>query len=673
MAVLTSNASINNNNLTINGTDTQYATISWITPIPSGTITLCGLSGKVIIEMEKGSVTVNINGNPYKSSGNFSVNLGTSNAITSLTINAKGNIDDAKGTVTFSDLVYTVRTGTTGGGTSGVKNIYIGDISIENIYMGNSQIEKVYLGDIQIYDISTSGSDEPIEPIEIIDISDEIVDIEPQEITDTTYITDGLALYLNAKDLGASGTIKDLSGNNTTIINHNVPTTLEKDSINFVANNEAYLECDISPNVTQWSVEFYFYYDGNGSVAETLCSWGSSGDRITIGYWGNSFMVANIDDTELSIGSYSNYSTLNHVIITFNNGTMTSYTNGIKKVLSTSTGVRVGSSDTNFMIGTKYNKSGDFGNFNLKSFRFYNGKTLTDDEVLSNYNSTVVSGTLLYKFGLLSDTHIDGDGDDYGDSISDLTNALTYFEEENCSFVAHCGDMTYDGRTEDFNALKTILDSSNIPNCTIRGNHDAYSLSNGYTNATGRVEDYIINKGNELYIFMSMANTDAGGTGGITQAKLSWLSTLLTTYDAERMFLFYHVPVRGTCGDGGGWLYPWGMIGDTTNNIGTSYKNLIKSCPNLIVINGHSHFKFDFQNRYPNANYYHNNGECYYVHVPSCARPRIEDTSSSDGIADWEAGSEGFLVEVYTDRIVFKPRDFISGQFLTRFNYVIPL
>ena len=289
------------------------------------------------------------------------------------------------------------------------------------------------------------------------------------------------------------------------------------------------------------------------------------------------------------------------------------------------------------------------------------------------YKSDTDLGTPLYTFGLLSDTHIDGDGDDYGNSISDLNNAIQFFENEGCEFIAYCGDMTYDGRSEDFTALKSCIDTSTIPNYTIRGNHDASNTVDMYKNATGMEQDYTITKNNDLFIFMSMDNDDETISWGLTNSKITWLTNLLQANTDKRIFLFYHIPIRGTCGDGGGGLYPWGMIGDNSTTLGNNYINLVKAYPNLIVINGHSHFKFSLQDSYTNANYYHNNGECYFVHVPSCARPRIENPSASDGIDDYTEGSEGFLVEVYADKVLFKPRNFVSNEYLLEYAYIVEL
>ena len=93
---------------------------------------------------------------------------------------------------------------------------------------------------------------------------------------------------------------------------------------------------------------------------------------------------------------------------------------------------------------------------------------------------------------------------------------------------------------------------------------------------------------------------------------------------------------------------------------------MVKQYPNLIYCNGHSHMRFNIQDKDVNANYYHNDGECYYIHVPSTAKPRFP---SGDTVADYYEGSEGYLVEVYANKVLFKPIDFIASEYLTKYNY----
>ena len=282
-------------------------------------------------------------------------------------------------------------------------------------------------------------------------------------------------------------------------------------------------------------------------------------------------------------------------------------------------------------------------------------------------------GTPLYTFGLLSDTHVDGDGSDGAYSISDLNRAIKFFNDEGCEFIAYCGDLTYDGRDEDFTALKSCIDTSSIPNYTVRGNHDCINTVDLYKNTTGMELHYTITKNNDLFIFLSLDNDNSReSTGGLTQETVDWLTNIINNSKHQRIFLFYHFFFRNTSGDGAGRSYPWGTIGDSTlTSYAKDFMNLVKTTPNLIFCTGHSHFKFNLQDKNPNANYYHINDGCYYIHVPSGAKPRIPNGASS--VQSIYADSEGYLVEVYRDKVLFKPRDFISSKYLLEYAYIIEL
>ena len=281
-------------------------------------------------------------------------------------------------------------------------------------------------------------------------------------------------------------------------------------------------------------------------------------------------------------------------------------------------------------------------------------------------------GIPLYTFGLLSDTHVDGDGSDEAYSISDLNRAIKFFNDEGCEFIAYCGDLTYDGRDEDFTALKSCIDTSSIPNYTVRGNHDCKNTVDVYKNATGMEQHFTITKNNDLFIFLSLDNDNSReSTGGLTQETVDWLTNIINNSKQQRIFLFYHFFFRNTSGDGAGRSYPYGTIGDSTlTSYARDFVNLVNNTPNLIFCTGHSHFKFHLQDKNPNANYYHINDGCYYIHVPSGAKPRIPNGGSVQSLY---ADSEGYLVEVYRDKVLFKPRDFVSNKYLLEYAYIIEL
>ena len=97
--------------LTVSGNTQVNGTISWSKPtVPSGaTISSCVLTGTATTNMSKGNATVTVNGKTVGTTGaQFSIDLGTTNSVTSVPTTAKGGNKNAAGTVKFTGLVYTV-------------------------------------------------------------------------------------------------------------------------------------------------------------------------------------------------------------------------------------------------------------------------------------------------------------------------------------------------------------------------------------------------------------------------------------------------------------------------------------------------------------------------------------------------------------------------------------
>ena len=108
MATITSTPT--GSTLTANKNKEVNGTISWSKPtVPSGaTISSCVLTGKATASMSNGSVTITVNGTSVTSGSTFTINLGTDNSTTSVTTTIKGTSNKASGSVSFSELLYTV-------------------------------------------------------------------------------------------------------------------------------------------------------------------------------------------------------------------------------------------------------------------------------------------------------------------------------------------------------------------------------------------------------------------------------------------------------------------------------------------------------------------------------------------------------------------------------------
>ena len=213
--------------------------------------------------------------------------------------------------------------------------------------------------------------------------------IDEPDTTDT-YVTEGLSMYIDA----TRGSISDITGNYT-ITNHGVTHTSDNNYLNFVASESDYIDTNLVPNLSTWSAEIYFYYTAElGADTQVILGWGVSGSKLRIGYSDDAgaLVVQSNNDANLTIANVSDIvSPLHHLIVTMNNGALTSYFDGVKTVLCESGSTQTSHTGT-LKIGCKYNGTQHFADINLRMFRFYDGKALTDEEALQNYNYEINRG-----------------------------------------------------------------------------------------------------------------------------------------------------------------------------------------------------------------------------------------------------------------------------------------
>jgi hypothetical protein len=265
----------------------------------------------------------------------------------------------------------------------------------------------------------------------------------------------------------------------------------------------------------------------------------------------------------------------------------------------------------------------------------------------------------LYSFGALADVHYPSD-----DSETDFKRALIYFNDTGeVMFIVICGDLVTDGTASQLTGYKNIVQSYS-PNVAVyaeAGNHDCYaSLQSRIEEYTGNPLNYSFEQGNDVFIMV--------GTSGINESSflstdaLQWLYEVLERNRNKRCFLFFHVLIKGGCGDPAN-LY-WGdKLGDETNSV--VFKSLLQHYRNTIFFHAHSHMRFSLQEYWDNANYDSIFG-CHSVHIPSVSIPRDSDGSDVTVYTD---GSEGYVVDVYENGIHLRGRDFVKGEFLPIASY----
>ena len=278
-------------------------------------------------------------------------------------------------------------------------------------------------------------------------------------------------------------------------------------------------------------------------------------------------------------------------------------------------------------------------------------------------------GSKLYSFGALSDVHIDGDGNDQASASADFARALQFFNGE-ANLVAISGDLCVTNGYAELSLFKNLVDTnSTIPVYASRGNHDTRYTLEEFENNIGGSLYYEITYNYDVFIFLGMIAVNYGDSCFSTE-EIDWLETKLEGYKNQRVFLFFHVFMTGTCGNINS-LYPYNSLNTNSSNV-ARFVSLMTSYKNVIYFSGHSHLDFSCQRFGANANIFSNGTTCHRVHIPSCAKPRKNDAGlTSSDTYNYNEGSEGYLVDVYENCIVLKGRDFIKGKYLPIANYLL--
>lgn len=308
----------------------------------------------------------------------------------------------------------------------------------------------------------------------------------------------------------------------------------------------------------------------------------------------------------------------------------------------------------------------------INSNQILSTTNLTDDFKLN----TSTLGNKLYTVGLLSDIHIDGNGDgnnsDSGNSQSDFINALQYFNGKNVDFICIDGDITYYGYDADYEVYNSIVNtySNNIPIKAIRGNHECYvngsdnydyTNTNFQTNVGNLYYEYVHTSG-DVYLFCGMYKESSSSP--FSDDELTWLSSKLEEHKNKRVFLFVHY-YYGETGNVNHIVSIHSPISDQT------FIDLITNYKNVIYFSGHTHLAFYIQQYGKYNNIKSASDICHRVHIPSCAKPRTSSDGTEGSAQVYSEGSEGYLMEVYENGIMLRGIDFQLGKMLPIATYFL--
>lgn len=284
-------------------------------------------------------------------------------------------------------------------------------------------------------------------------------------------------------------------------------------------------------------------------------------------------------------------------------------------------------------------------------------------------------GSKLYSFGLLSDIHCAGNN---SEEKKRFDNALTYFEQQDCVFCCHSGDMTNVGFHNDSDGsynpwqmeeYKNVIDSHpNLPVYGCCGNHESYGTD--ITCCVGQLPSYTgipslhysMEYQNDIFIFLSQP----AGNKPMSDEALTWLGTTLEINKNKRCFVFVHPFIDD--GDSGN---PYGLYGnkvfDWWGEKKYQFINIIRQY-NTIVFHGHSHISPNMQEEIKHSNYSEQLG-FRSVHVPSISYERKVEAKTTLSV-DYNVGY-GYLVDVYTDFIILNGFNVVNNKVVGIATYKI--
>ena len=284
----------------------------------------------------------------------------------------------------------------------------------------------------------------------------------------------------------------------------------------------------------------------------------------------------------------------------------------------------------------------------------------------------------LYSFGALSDTHIQ-----YETGVDDLKRALPYLDDK-VEFNCICGDLVWCATAEYMAQYKAIINDTTFttkPVYECAGNHESYPANattgtvdkalwedtTGWDNHTNCVGDslyYYFMRGSDVFIMFS-ALTDNPVT--FPTGALDWLKNVLETNRNKRCFVFQHYQdPSDVAADPSGIYSP---ILDKSAD-GRLFLKLMKHYKNAIWFHGHTHLSItterDGYKPVSTALGYKS------VHIPSLQGVRYwhdgdtelktsyQTVNESGTTITVQGGShsEGYIVDVYDNKIVIRGIDF---------------
>lgn len=285
------------------------------------------------------------------------------------------------------------------------------------------------------------------------------------------------------------------------------------------------------------------------------------------------------------------------------------------------------------------------------------------------------SETPLFSFTVISDIQLTNENELSHQKLAHALQDL-YELDKNSSALIMNGDLVADGQKQSYEKLSEVLES--CPHTqemyfTI-GNHEFFQ-NDGNVPSIQRFLEF--SKLDKVYYerkiaghpFIFLGSESWGPVGTITkdsavlsEEQLDWLSERMEEHRQgdKPVFVFLHQPLPYS-------LYGTDLLEYYQKGIiqNDELKNILSGIDNVFYFSGHSHFDLRFPNSIVKEPFTMiNTGAIYDIWGP--------DGEGHEKVID-STGSQGLYLQVYTDKVVIKGRDFTKKQWIAEYQHSIPL
>lgn len=344
---------------------------------------------------------------------------------------------------------------------------------------------------------------------------------------------------------------------------------------------------------------------------------------------------------------------------------------------------------TNFTYGTENNSTS-------------NENTVAEASAVFDIpKSRLMSNQKLYSFASYSDIQIDNENRAYPYSVSNFAKALEIANDNNTDFIITSGDNVnsqyLSHQKLEWNTYLKTLANSNYCNPVYEaiGNHELWpfddsgyrdrssirlfqtqsGLDSNLTTVNSEKSYYEVTMNGDHFIFMALEGSfhpsdslSACSIEEFSDEQLNWLKGLLRKYsgDGHNIFVIEH-SLFNSYGAGDRITIPYysGSLNDSRKST-QALKAIFQQYKDIIFISGHTHIELAQQ-----YNYSDNNGtSCQMIHNSSIGGSRNIVNKGLDYIYS-QNETEGYIVDVYADRMIFKGTNINSGVFIPNCTYMV--